>query len=83
MPAPAGDSHDVVSVMPRASKKWASSDRSRSSALSRSSRQSSASTVVPVSSELMTMRESLRVSTVARARRLMAALIVCAPGWNR
>ena len=35
IPAPAGDSHDVVSVMPRASKKWASSDNSRSSRLSR------------------------------------------------
>ena len=40
MPAPAGDSDDVVSVMPRVSKKWTSSDSSRSSRRSRSSRQS-------------------------------------------
>ena len=37
MPAPAGDCDDVVSVMPRASKKWTSSDSSRSSRSSRSS----------------------------------------------
>ena len=29
------------------------------------------------------MRVSVRDSTVARARMLMAALMVCAPGWKR
>ena len=66
-------------MIPRVSKKWTSSDSNRSSCDSRSSRQSDASTVTPVSSERMTMRSSARDSTRARARRLIAALSVWAP----
>ena len=81
--APAGDSDVVVRVRPRAPKKWASSDSSRSRGSCRSDAASSASTVAFVSSDRSTIRVSVRGSIRARARMLMAALMVWAPGWNR
>ena len=51
MPAPAGDSHEVVSVIPRASKNGRGATTAAARGLSRSARQSSASTVTPVSTD--------------------------------